>query len=285
MARTEDLRRALPPTLLDQVVARAGRAGLDPRGLPHRWEKIGDVLVLKLPPTPDVSRGALAALYAEVLGARTVVEDVGGVQGPWRLPEVRWLWGDGTETVHLEDGVRFKLDVAKVMFSSGNLPERIRMARLPRAGEVVVDLFAGIGYFSVPMAVHSEAARIVACEANPVAFRYLEDNIRINRVASVEPRLGDCREVAPSGIADRVVMGHFEAPTFLDVAFRAAKGRATIHLHGLIGPRHPASAFEGEFEQEARRCGFDVVSRNLRRVKSHGRKVWHVVLDADVQRS
>ncbi len=242
------------------------------------------MLVLRPLPGLHVSREVLASLYAGVLGAKTVVEDVGGVEGPWRLPKVRRLWGDGTETVHIEDGVRFKLDVAQVMFSSGNLPERIRMARLPRAGEVVVDLFAGIGYFSVPMAVHSEAARIVACEPNPVALRYLEDNIRINRVTSVEPCLGDCRDVAPSGIADRVVMGHFEAPTFLDVAFRAAKGRATIHLHGLIGPRQPASAFEGGFEREARRCGFEVASRNLRRLKSYGPKTWHAVLDADVQR-
>lgn len=285
MARRENRRRALPPTPFEQIAERARRAGLDPRGLPRRWEKVGDVLVLRFPPGLDVPREAIAPVYAGVLGAKTVVEKMGGVQGPWRLPQVRWVWGDGTETVHLEDGVRFKLDVAKVMFSSGNLDERGRMARAPAAGETVVDLFAGIGYFSVPMAVHSEAARIVACEANPVAFGYLEDNIRINRVVSIVPRLGDCRDVAPTGIADRIVMGHFDAPDFLDVAFRAAKRRAMIHLHGLIGPRHRASAFEGRFEEETRRHGFDTVSRNLRRVKSHARKVWHVVLDADVRRS
>lgn len=285
MVREGDRPWSGPPTPFQRIAERARRAGLDPRAFPRRWEKIGDVLVLKLPPSLDVPREALAALYATVLDAKTVVEYVGGVQGPWRLPNVRWLWGGGTETVHLEDGVRFALDVAKVMFSSGNLPERIRMGRHPGTGEVVVDLFAGIGYFSLPMAVHSKAARIVACEANPVAFRYLEDNVRINRVTSIEPRLGDCRDVAPTGIADRVVMGHFDAYDFLDVAFRAAKGRATIHLHGLVGPRHPASEFERRFEEDARRNGFETVSRALRRVKSHGRKVWHVVLDMDVRRS
>ena len=284
MVREGDRPRSGPPTPSQQIAERAREAGFDARGFPRRWEKIGDVLVLKLPPSLDVPREALAALYATVLDAKTVVEDVGGVQGPWRLPKVRWLWGGGTETVHIEDGVRFALDVAKVMFSSGNLPERIRMGRLPGTGEVVVDLFAGIGYFSVPMAVHSKAARIVACEANPVAFHYLEETLRINRVTCVETRLGDCRDAAPTGIADRIVMGHFDAADFLDVAFRAAKGRATIHLHGLVGPRHPASEFERRFDEEARRNGFDAISRRLRRVKSHGRKVWHVVLDADVRR-
>jgi len=141
VARRENRRRALPPTPFEQIAERARRAGLDPRGLPRRWEKVGDVLVLRFPPGLDVPREAIAPVYAGVLGAKTVVEKMGGVQGPWRLPQVRWVWGDGTETVHLEDGVRFKLDVAKVMFSSGNLDERGRMARAPAAGETVVDQF------------------------------------------------------------------------------------------------------------------------------------------------
>ncbi len=258
--------------------------GLDVHLLPRKWERIGDVLILRFPPEVSPWREVLAPIYAHALGAKTVVEDLARIRGPWRVPDVRWLWGDGTETVHLENGVRFKLDVTKVMFSSGNLAERVWMSRLPREGETVVDLFAGIGYFSVPMAVHARPAKIVACEVNPTAFRYLEENIRINRAACVEPRLGDCREVAPGGIADRVVMGHFDARGFLDVAFRAAQDRATIHVHGLIGPPGRAPAFQTDLEQEALRNGFEVIDHRVRRIKWYGPRERHAVVDLRVRR-
>jgi tRNA wybutosine-synthesizing protein 2 len=280
------VRSPRPAEPMESIRSMAGKiAGLDPRLLPRRWELVGDVLVLRVPPALRPYLGELLPIYARVLGARTVLEDVAGVQGPWRLPQVRWLWGGGTETVHRENRVRFKLDVAAVMFSSGNLDERVRMAGVPRAGETVVDLFAGIGYFAVPMAVHSKAARVVACEANPTAFHYLEENVRINRAARAEPRLGDCRVVAPEGIADRIVMGHFEAEEYLDTAFRAARDRATVHLHGLVRDRWtPRPPLMQRLYLEAARHGFVVASSRLRRVKSCGPRVWHAVVDADVAR-
>ncbi len=278
-------RRPAPP--IEAIRARlAGIRGLDPRALPGRWELVGDVLVLHVPSAVRPHLAEVAPVYAEVLGARTVLEEVGGVREEWRVPQVYKVWGDGTETVHIEDGVTFSLDVSKVMFSSGNLAERIRMSRVPKAGETVVDLFAGIGYFAVPMAVHSRAARIIACEANPEAFRYLEENVRINRAWTVETRLGDCREVAPEGVADRVVMGYFEAEEFLGTAFKAAAERCTVHLHGLVWDRWvPRPPLMQRLYLEAARHGYVVRSCRLRRVKSVGPRVWHAVVDAEVTRS
>lgn len=39
------------------------------------------------------------------------------------------------------------------MFSSGNRSEKLRMGKLDCRDEVVVDLFAGIGYFVLPFLV------------------------------------------------------------------------------------------------------------------------------------
>ena len=197
--------------------------------------------------------------------------------------------GDGTRTVHREDGVLFALDVSKVMFSSGNLAERMRMARLPQPGETVVDLFAGIGYFSIPMAVQSEAARIVACEVNPSVFQYLQENVRLNRVDCVETRHGDCRDVAPTGIADRNVMGHFGAGNYLDAALRVARPTATIHVHGLERVSSRSLAGEADnlvtrLDTEAGREGFRVASVHRRVIKSYGPGVRHFVVDAVVRR-
>ena len=277
--------RPVPPIVTIRAAVRQA-TGSDPRLLPSRWELVGDVLILRIPPALRPHVDQVVPIYADVLGARTVLEDVAGIRGPWRLPQVRWLWGGGTETVHIENGVRFRLDVAKVMFSSGNLAERVRMARIPKAGETVVDLFAGIGYFAIPIAVHARPRRVVACEANPDAFRYLEENARLNRAVQVEPLLGDCRDVAPDGVADRIVMGYLQAEEYLGTAFRAAKDRATIHLHGLVRPRKvPRPPFLQKVYKEATRHGCVVSSARVRWVKSYGPRTWHAVVDADIARA
>jgi len=252
------------------------------RFLPDKWEMIGEVLVLKLPHELSGCKVAVAEGYARVLGAKAVLQDVGGIDGDLRIPQVEKLWGGSTETVHLADGVRFKLDAAKVMFSSGNLPERMRMARISRPGETVVDMFAGIGYFTVPMALHSRPERIFACEVNPVAFHYLQENARINRVENLTPLLGDCRETAPEGVADRIVMGYLRAQDFLDKAMRVAGPEAVLHYHEacpneLIGTR-PWSAVREAAEKAERR----IELLRLFRLKSYAPGVSHVVLDARV---
>ncbi len=279
---------------MDEVRARASSVpGLDVDRLPKRWEKIGDVLLLRIPADVAPHRETIAAIYQRVLGVRTVVEDLTNVHGPWRVPEVRWLAGGGTETVHLENGVRFKLDISYVMFSSGNLAERVRMARYVRAGETVVDLFAGIGYFAIPIAVHAHPAKVVACEVNPTAFAYLLENIRLNRAGSVEARLGDCRETAPTGEADRVILGHFDAEKYLGTALEAAKDRATLHVHGLhrsLEARRGTPALSEiplarRLAGAASRHGFEVLRVAPRFVKWCGPHRLHFVLDAEVARN
>jgi len=267
-------------------------AGIDTDLLPRGWERIGDVLILRIPRKLALWREDIATAYGDVLGAKTVVEDLAKIHGPWRVPEVRWLCGNGTETIHREGGVRFKLDVAATMFSSGNMEERSRISRVTRPGETVVDLFAGIGYFCLPIAVYANPRKIFACEINPVAYRYLLENIRLNRAGNVETRLGDCRETAPKGAADRVILGHFDASQYLDTAFEAATNRAMLHIHGLRrvpGPNARTSArggelFAGSLTDSAASHGFEVRSVEPRIVKWYGPHRLHYVLDVSVER-
>jgi tRNA wybutosine-synthesizing protein 2 len=95
----------------------------------------------------------MAGMYASVLGVGAVLSEEGPVTGVERRPSVRLIWGEGTETVHREHGVEYAFDTARQMFSKGNVHERLRMGRTVRDGETVVDMFAGIGYFTLPMAV------------------------------------------------------------------------------------------------------------------------------------
>jgi len=252
--------------------------------VPRHYERIGDVVLLRLPPELGDRRREIAAMFADVLAAKAVLLDR-GVRGPWREPDVELAFGRDTETVHVEDGVRFKLDVARVMLSSGNVAERMRMGRIVRPGETIVDLFAGIGYFALPMAVHGKPARVVACEVNPVAFRYLEENVRLNRAACVEPRLGDCRQTAPAGVADRIVMGYLDGEAYLDVAMRAARDACVLHYHESTPVEEVPQGPWSRVESSAEEAGFLAELVAVHRVKSYAPRIRHVVLDVRLSRA
>jgi len=131
--------------------------------LPDKWEKIGDILIIKLNHNLEEYQKIICEKYAEILLCKTVLNNVGGVIGTNRTPKVDIIYGSkNTETIHKENGIRFNLDTAKIMFSSGNMHERLRMANISNMDEIVVDLFAGIGYFTIPMAVYSKPKKIFA---------------------------------------------------------------------------------------------------------------------------
>ena len=245
---------------------------------------LGDVVVLRLSEPAREYGAAIGTAFAEILDARTVVEDLSGIHGVLRTPEVRILWGRGMEVVHTEGGVRYQFDVAKIMFSSGNLPERTSIPSKIADGAVVVDLFAGIGYFTLPIAVHARPGRVYACELNPVAFHYLAENVRLNRAANVVPLFGDCRTTAPRGVADVVLMGHFTASEYLDVAFDALRGAGLLIYHELCPREQFPEVPIAHVTQGARRPWYDIESIQSRILKSYAPGIVHAVLEAHVRR-
>jgi len=116
------------------------------------------------------------------------------------------------------------------MFSKGNINERMYLPRLIRNNEIVIDMFAGIGYFSLGIAKFSNAKKIYAIELNPESYEFLVKNIKINNLENkLEPLLGDCKIIVPqlsqkNIIADRIIMGVFPAPyNYLDAATTIVK--------------------------------------------------------------
>jgi len=253
--------------------------------LPAKWEKIGDVLTIVFPSELESYKENVAEIYASVLGCKTVLNDIGGISGEYREPNVEILFGSSvTETVHKENGICYKLDPQKIMFSSGNMDERIRMATISNSNEVVVDLFAGIGYFSLPMAVHGKPKKVFACEKNPISFDYLSQNVTLNNVVDiVEPLKGDNRKVAPKNVADRVIMGYFDTLEFLPVAFECLKDCCgVVHYHDKLSddviPDIPLKRISELAEENNRKA----VLLQFKEVKSYAPGISHYVFDIKI---
>lgn len=254
--------------------------------LPEKWEKIGSVVILRVPEKLRPYQDIIGRVYAEVLGCSSVLHDRGGVSGVYREPSVEVIFGSSdTETIHRENGIRFRFDPKQIMFSSGNLAERQRMARIANKDETIVDLFAGIGYFSLPMAVHSKPKRIVACEINPVAYRYLCENVVLNHVSGiVEPLFGDNRLIAPKDCADRVILGYLHgSERFLHVGLACLRTKGgVIHYHQLVPveliPEQPLS----HIQKAATRWRRSVELVQTQVIKSYAPGIEHVVLDVRV---
>ncbi len=254
--------------------------------LPSKWEKIGSVVSIKVPDELCEYKEIIGKAYADGLGCTTTLNDTGGISGVYRKPVVEVIYGSAhTETIHSENGIRFKIDPQQIMFSSGNMGERRRMASIAHPNETVVDLFAGIGYFTLPIAVYSKPKKIVACEINLVAYDYLCANVVLNHVSSiVEPRFGDNRVVAPEDCANRVILGYLHDPQeYLPVAFSCLKNHVgMLHYHELVPvdqiPRQPLSHIEvvaGRFN----RC---VELLKVHEIKSYAPRVNHLVLDVRI---
>ena len=70
-----------------------------------------------------------------------------------RDSQAELLLGESGWVQHKEGSVLYSLDVTKCMFSSGNTTVRQRMGQLDCTGETILDLYAGIGYYTLPFLV------------------------------------------------------------------------------------------------------------------------------------
>ena len=117
--------------------------------------------------------------------------------------------------------------------------ERMRVAREVEEGEQVLDMFAGVGPYSILIAKTQRTSKVYSVDINPEAFTYLEDNILLNQVADrVVPLLGDSGKLAVGdlrGTANRVIMNlPSESTKFLDAAVQAlGEDGGVIHYYAF----------------------------------------------------
>ncbi|UCE91749.1 MAG: class I SAM-dependent methyltransferase family protein [Methanobacteriota archaeon] len=207
------------------------------RYLPSSYDVLGSIAIVRisdevLPFAHEIGQ----AIIATQKSVRTVCLDV-GVVDEFRTRGVKVVAGEPSmETVHKEYGLTFKMDVTKVFFSPRLATERELVARQVAEGETVIDMFAGIGPFSILIAKTRSPKVVYAIDSNPDAIRYMEENIEVNDVSCVRPVMVDARErIRDLEQADRIIMNlPHNAFSFLPDAISSLKPGGVVHFYEIM---------------------------------------------------
>ena len=219
--------------------------------IPRSQEIVGSIMILEVPEELKSKEKIVAGAYLKINDhVHTVVKKEQIHSGDYRLRKVKVLAGKRTkETTHYENGVKVKLNLEKTYFSARSGTERLRIARLVKAGEEVLVMFSGAGPYPLVIAKNSKAKVVYGIEMNPLAHQYALENVSLNKlddkVAIFE---GDVRKILPKirKKFNRIAMPLPKTgEEFLDVALSKIKLGGMIHLYTFLN--------EKEIDKEAKK--------------------------------
>lgn len=260
----------------------------------NSYDIVGDIAVIKVTKNVEAYREQVAWAIMKIhKNVKTVLAQISPVEGEYRLRRLEYIAGEAkTVTIHKEHGCLFSVDLAKCYFSPRLSYERLRIAKLVKTGEVIVNMFAGVGCFSIVIAKHSEAKEIYSIDINPIAVKFMKKNIVLNKVNDrVIPIEGDAKEVIINMLskkADRVLMPLPEkAIQYLPYAALALKeGGGYIHYYDFEHAgkgEDPIKKALTRVESKLRELGFEYSVCFGRIVRTTGPNWYQVALDISIK--
>ncbi len=259
----------------------------------NSFDIIGDIAIIKMHNGTNTNGKVVADKIMSIhRGVKSVFVQAGPILGEFRVRALRLLAGENkTITRYKESGCVFAVDVERCYFSPRLIYERSRIAGLVKPGEIVVNMFAGVGSFSIIIARTLEQTKILSIDVNPIAVRFMEENIRINRVfGKVIPLLGDSKEIIRADLqrkADRVLMPLPEkALDYLPYAISSLKKQGGwIHYYDFqhaVGNENPVEKTRLKVAEKLESLGVGYVFAFSRVVRRTGPNWYQTVLDINI---
>ena len=259
------------------------------------YDVIGDIAVIRVPEQLSPLRKMIAeALMQQHKHVKAVWHQSSPVSGDFRLRKLERVAGEKrTETVHKEHGCLLKVDIKECYFSPRLAFERMRVANMVKDNEVVVNMFAGVGCYSITIAKHSKAARVYSIDINPIAVKYMRENVLLNKVVGkVLPIEGNARTIIENMLkttADRVLMPLPEkAYEYIDSALSAVipKG-GWVHYYDFEHARKPENPIDKVKAKVAEKLQQHNISFELlfsRIVRQTGPNWYQVAIDIQIRK-
>ena len=278
---TRVLKKALENILSDE----------DIKELVSAFDQIGDIIIVRIPDSLISKKKIIGkALLDQVKTAKTVFHQSSPVEGDFRTRNLELIVGDEkTETEYKENGCRFIVDVEKAFFSPRLSTERERIANLVNDHDVIINMFGGVGMFSL-LAARKKSCTVYNIDINPVASKLCEENIKLNKLKGRVISLnGDASEIIKKQLqdkADRVLMLLPErSDEFLDTAISSLKKNGVIHYYSHIHAEKKQDAPKLSEEHFLNINKIQAEILDSRVVRPVGPRFYQTVVDIKIQRN
>ena len=259
------------------------------------YDIIGDIAIIRiLDGLKHRSKIIAEAIMQVQKRVKTVLCQAGPVSGDLRLRKLEWVAGEKkTETTYKEHGCLFKVDLERCYFSPRLSYERMRISQQVRPSEVIVNMFSGVGCYSIIIAKHSMAEKSYSIDTNPTAAQYMQENVKLNKVGEqVIPVEGDAKNVIKErleNVADRVLMPlPKKAYEYLDCAVLALKpAGGRIHYYDFEHANKgeaPVEKVKAKVVEKLRNLSVDFEVSFGRVVRTTGPNWYQVALDLHLKK-
>ena len=278
---TRMLKKALENILSDK----------DTKDLVSAFDQIGDIIIVRIPDSLISKKKIIGkALLEQVKTAKTVFHQSSPVEGDFRTRNLELIEGDEkTETEYRENGCRFIVDVEKAFFSPRLSTERERISNLVNDHDVIINMFGGVGMFSL-LAAKKKSCTVYNIDINPVASKLCEENIKLNKLkGNVISLNGDATKIIKEQLqdkADRVLMLLPErSDEFLDTAISSLKKNGVIHYYSHIHAekKQDAPKLSEEHFLNINKIQADILDSRV--VRPVGPRFYQTVVDIKIQRN
>jgi tRNA (guanine37-N1)-methyltransferase len=205
------------------------------------FDIVGNIIIVKIPDCLNSKKQIIAeTILMNIKSAKSIFAQTSAVRGDYRLRTLEHLAGvNCASTEYREHGCRFKVDVLNTYFSPRLSTERIRISKMIADNEIITNMFAGVGTYSILIAKHNKTCKVYSIDSNPIANELALLNAQLNKVQErVIPICGDAREIIVKqlrGTSTRVLMPLPEkAKEFVDFAVMALKEKGMIHYFAHV---------------------------------------------------
>ena len=278
---TRMLKKALENILSDK----------DTKDLVSAFDQIGDIIIVRIPDSLISKKKIIGkALLEQVKTAKSVFHQSSPVEGDFRTRNLELIEGDEkTETEYKENGCRFIVDVEKAFFSPRLSTERERISNLVNDNDVIINMFGGVGMFSL-LAAKKKSCTVYNIDINPVASKLCEENIKLNKLKGKVISLnGDATEIIKEQLrdkADRVLMLLPErSDEFLDIAISSLRKNGVIHYYSHIHAEKKQDAPKLSEEHFLNINKIQAKIMTSRVVRPVGPRFYQTVVDVKIQKN
>ncbi len=252
------------------------------------FDQIGDIIVIRIPDSLLSKKKIIGGIILErVSTAKSVFYQSSDVEGDFRIRSLELVAGeDRTETEYKEYGCRFAVDVEKVFFSPRLSTERERIANLVQDGEIVVNMFGGVGMFSILVAKNKKCT-VYNIDINPIASKLCEKNINLNKlVGEVICINGDAAKIIKERLENKgnrtLMLLPERSDEFLESAILATRNNGIIHYYSHIhaDKKQDAPKLSEQHYLELTKVKSEILNSKI--VRAVGPRYYQTVVDVKI---